>query len=224
MQNTAFLRLRLFNVGGSVNAPPCDVRLEPFGRESKMPCSISCGYVFCVECLDNICPPMRPLCRKSFNPHLTVRLHIGLDSVKVPPSPQGSPKPTNDEEDAKRIYTAITKIATKGCSESHIRGVISEGKTFLNGKPHDSFKDLRTVFPLMSYLAEVKSNLRSTRQKNQDLAQQHEALMEEQESLLVEVKPLVKKREQGQKQALDIELNLRKHCSKANEAYERMVE
>ena len=33
-----------------------------------------------------------------------------------------------------------------------------------------------------------------------------------------------KKREQEQKQALDIELNLREHCSKAHEAYERMVE
>jgi hypothetical protein len=86
---------------------------------------------------------MCPLCRKTFDPYLTVRLHIDLDSVKAPSSPQGSPEPTNDEEDAKRIYTAITKIATEGCSESHIRGVISEGKTFLNGKPRDSVSGAR---------------------------------------------------------------------------------
>ena len=82
---------------------------------------------------------MCPLCRKSFDPYLTVRLHIDLDSVKAPPSPPAATSDSsNDEEDAKRIYTAITKIATEGCSESHIRGVISEGKTFLNGKPRDS--------------------------------------------------------------------------------------
>ncbi|KAH6907811.1 hypothetical protein BKA70DRAFT_1488233 [Coprinopsis sp. MPI-PUGE-AT-0042] len=34
-------------------------------------------------------------------------LHIDLDSVKAPPPPQGA-----NDEDAKRIYTAITKVAT----------------------------------------------------------------------------------------------------------------
>ncbi|KAH6905186.1 hypothetical protein BKA70DRAFT_1505210 [Coprinopsis sp. MPI-PUGE-AT-0042] len=101
---------------------------------------------------------------------------------------------------------------------------MSEEKTFLNGKPRNSFKDLRTIFRLMSYLTEVKSNLLNTRQQNQDLAQQQKALMEEWESLLVKVKAQVKKREQKQKRALDIELNLREHCSKAHEAYERMVD
>ncbi|KAH6874848.1 hypothetical protein BKA70DRAFT_1239218, partial [Coprinopsis sp. MPI-PUGE-AT-0042] len=60
--------------------------------------------------------------------------------------------------------------------------------------------------------------------ENQDLARQHKALMEEQESLLVKVKAQVKKREQEQKLALAIERNLREHCSKAHEAYEKMVE
>ncbi|KAH6871930.1 hypothetical protein BKA70DRAFT_1450518 [Coprinopsis sp. MPI-PUGE-AT-0042] len=112
----------------------------------------------------------------------------------------------------------------KGCSESHPKGVISEEKVLLNGKPCDSFKVARTIFCLTPYLTEVKSNLRNARQQNQDLSRQYKALMEERELLLVKVKAQVKKREQEQKQALDVELNLREHCSKAHEAYERMVD
>ena len=76
----------------------------------------------------------------------------------------------------------------------------------------------------MSYLTEVKSNLRAARQQNQDLAQKQKSLVQERDEILAKVKAHVKKREQEQKQALDIELNLREHCSKAHEAYERMVE
>ncbi|KAJ7258170.1 hypothetical protein C8J57DRAFT_1472345 [Mycena rebaudengoi] len=44
----------------------CDVCLEQFGADHKAPCSIPCGHVFCVDCLDHLARPTCPLCRTSF--------------------------------------------------------------------------------------------------------------------------------------------------------------
>ncbi|EFI26676.1 hypothetical protein CC1G_15447 [Coprinopsis cinerea okayama7 len=207
-------------VAGSTSA--CDVCLEPFGGDSKAPCTITCGHVFCVDCLANINPPLCPLCRKIFDPRFTVKLHLDLDNVRAPPSPNGASAPNDD--DARRLYQAISNIAEAGCSETQVRQLISEGKSFLQKQPKDSFKDLRTLYRMVAYLCEVKTTLRAQNAANEALKREHAQLQAEKNELVAKIEQQLRVREQERQAAWATESSLRDHCTKAHEAYETMVQ
>ncbi|TFK20056.1 hypothetical protein FA15DRAFT_647531 [Coprinopsis marcescibilis] len=200
----------------------CDVCLDSFSA-NKVPCSISCGHVFCVQCLEHISPPTCPMCRKAFDPRFNVKLVLDLDNVKAPPSPSGTGTKDADQ-DARRLYQEISNIAEAGCSESKVRQLISDGKSFLHKQPRDSFKDLRTLYRIIAYLCEVKTNLRAQKSANDAIKQEQAQLQAEKNELIRKIEHQLRSQEEERQQALAIELSLREHCSKAHEAYETMVQ
>ncbi|KAF5390995.1 hypothetical protein D9757_004044 [Collybiopsis confluens] len=150
----------MFSIGpGSV----CDVCLESFGQDLKAPCSISCGHVFCVDCLHHITRQTCPLCRLPFDPRSMVKLHIDLDSLKLVSNAADDPSPSAEQE-ARTLHDRISAVANAGTTEANLRALISECKAFLSGQPRSLFQDLRVSLRMIAYLCEVKSTLRSQNQ------------------------------------------------------------
>lgn len=88
------------------------------------------------SCLHNLTRPACPLCRHAFNPNLTVKLHIELDTTR--PSPTTAPLSTTSvsaEQEARRLHEAIAGIAETGSTESNLRQLIEDGKAFLRQQP-----------------------------------------------------------------------------------------
>ncbi|KIJ97217.1 hypothetical protein K443DRAFT_681693 [Laccaria amethystina LaAM-08-1] len=203
----------------------CDVCLEPFGDNEKCPCSIVCGHVFCADCLHNLTRPACPLCRHAFNPNLTVKLHIELDTTR--PSPTSAPLSTtsvNAEQEARRLHEAIAGIADTGSTESNLRQLIEDGKAFLRQQPRSLYRDLRTAHQMIAYLCEVKSNLRSQNEVVDTLTKQVAELAEQKADLAKQVEDLTVLRKVDSETAIAVEVSLRDHCTKAHAAYEAMVE
>lgn len=211
----------------------CDVCLENFGRDGKAPCSISCGHVFCVDCLSRVERPQCPFCRNYFDPRSTIKLHLDLDNVKSSPTSTAVVSLTNDEEDADRLREQIISIAATGCSESTVRKLLADGKAFLARVPKTSYKDLRTHHRLITYLCDIKTDLRGqkatveklTKQTTQDEAKITEC-EKEIEMLLQEKKLLLQqleKSKQAYEKSVNSEIELREHCKNAHEAYTSMI-
>ncbi|KAJ3874335.1 hypothetical protein F5051DRAFT_335968 [Lentinula edodes] len=173
----------MFSLGpGSV----CDVCLESFGADSKAPCSISCGHVFCADCLRHITRQTCPLCRVPFDPRSTVKLHVDLDSVKAASTGPGSAADSpSAEQEARSLHERIAAVANAGTSEANLRSLISECKTFLSGHPRSLFQDLRVSLRMIAYLCEVKSTLRSQNQAVDSFREQLEGSRAEYDELQV---------------------------------------
>ncbi|KAJ6618161.1 hypothetical protein B0H10DRAFT_1267336 [Mycena sp. CBHHK59/15] len=135
----------------------CDVCLEPFGVELKAPCSIPCGHVFCVNCLQHIARPTCPLCRTPFEARNTIRLHIDLDNVRVPSSSTDK-KPTSagTDDGARQLQKRITGVATEGATEIQTTQLTAECRAFLETVPRNTYPELRTSFKMLSYMCHVK--------------------------------------------------------------------
>ncbi|TEB30924.1 hypothetical protein FA13DRAFT_1630185 [Coprinellus micaceus] len=127
----------------------CDVCLEPFGCDGKAPCSISCGHVFCVDCLDRVTKPSCPLCRNYFDSRATIKLHLDLDTVK-PLSPSSNATDLDHDEDARRLRDAINRVTKEGCSESQIRQLIQDGNKFFQRAPKGRVRRGRMTFSPLS--------------------------------------------------------------------------
>lgn len=202
----------------------CDVCLEPFGADEKCPCSIVCGHVFCAECLHNLTRPACPLCRHGFNPNLTVKLHIELDTTR--PSPTPAPLSTTSvsaEQEARRLHEAIAGIAETGSTELNLRQLIEDGRSFLRQQPRTLYRDLRTAHQMITYLCEVKSTLRSQNVVVDTLTKQVAELAEQKADLAKQVEDLTVLRQVDSETAIAVEVSLRGHCTKAHAAYEAMV-
>ncbi|KAJ3720523.1 hypothetical protein F5878DRAFT_531436 [Lentinula raphanica] len=151
----------MFSLGpGSI----CDVCLEPFGADLKAPSSISCGHVFCADCLNHITRQTCPLCRVPFNPRSIVRLHVDLDSVKSLPAGPGGESMLVEQE-ASALHDRIAAVANAGSTEANLRALISDCRAFLSNQPRTQFQDLRFSVRMITFLCDVKSKLRS---KDQD--------------------------------------------------------
>ncbi|KAF5339824.1 hypothetical protein D9611_009142 [Ephemerocybe angulata] len=203
----------------------CDVCLEAFGCDGKAPCSISCGHVFCVDCLSRVTRPSCPLCRDYFDSRATIKLHLDLDAVRSSPAPNSNVT-LSDEEDARRLREEIDNITTTGCTESQVRRLLADGKTFLHSLPKGTFKDLRTQYKMLSHLCDIKTSLRAqkaiieqTKNESEALQKEKEALEKEKEALKAEIEM----RKKDQQNSLKVEEELREHCQRAHEAYTSMI-
>ncbi|KAJ7182811.1 hypothetical protein C8R43DRAFT_868474 [Mycena crocata] len=136
----------------------CDVCLEPFGADLKAPCSILCGHVFCVNCLQHLARPTCPLCRTPFEARHTIRLHIDLDSIRAPSSTEEIPIPTNVEEGVRQFQKRITELAVGGATEAQSTQLINDCKAFLAPIPKNLYIDLRTSHKMLMYMCQVKRN------------------------------------------------------------------
>ncbi|KAJ7489232.1 hypothetical protein FB451DRAFT_1024219 [Mycena latifolia] len=134
----------------------CDVCLEPFGAELKAPCSIACGHVFCVSCLQHIARPTCPLCRTHFEARNTIRLHIDLDSIRAPPSTDALVVSSSNDEGARHFQQRITDVAVGGATEAQTTQLTEECKSFLDTVPKTMYSDLRTAYKMLYYMCYVK--------------------------------------------------------------------
>ncbi|KAF9447362.1 hypothetical protein P691DRAFT_671645 [Macrolepiota fuliginosa MF-IS2] len=200
----------------------CDVCLESFGPDAKGPCSIQCGHVFCVDCLNHLERPQCPLCRDPFEPHSVVRLHIDVEQRSSPKAPP--PRPTAAEQEARRLQDAIANVANTGSSEPNLRSLIGEGRKFLSNQPRNLFPELRMAHRMIAYLCEVKANLVAQTQACNALQAQVSQLGAEKGELEKRIQDLKGARKYERQTALTVERNLRDHCSRAHEAYETVVE
>ncbi|KAJ4474281.1 hypothetical protein J3R30DRAFT_653547 [Lentinula aciculospora] len=173
----------MFSLGpGSV----CDVCLESFGADLKAPCSISCGHVFCADCLHHITRQTCPLCRVAFDPRSIVRLHVDLDSVKTASAGSGNASDCSSaEQEARSLHERIAAVANAGTTEANLRSLISECKSFLSSQPRNLFQDLRVSLRMIAYLCEVKSTLRSQNQAVDSFREQLEGSRAEYDELQV---------------------------------------
>ncbi|KAF9067922.1 hypothetical protein BDP27DRAFT_855210 [Rhodocollybia butyracea] len=167
----------MFSLGsGSI----CDVCLDRFDENLKAPCSISCGHVFCADCLHHITRQTCPLCRISFDPRSIVKLH--LDFPSNPPA-ESEADSTSAEQEARSLHERIAAVANAGTTEANLRALISECKTFLSNHPRNLFQDLRVSLRMIAYLCEVKSTLRSQNQTVDSYREQLEGSRTEYEEL-----------------------------------------
>ena len=95
------------------------------------------SFLFCPSsCLDNLQPIFCPVCRYAFNPNLTVKLHIELDTTRPFPTPAPlSTTSVRAEQEARRLYEAIAGIAETGSTESNLRRLIEDARGFLRQQP-----------------------------------------------------------------------------------------
>ncbi|KAJ7621323.1 hypothetical protein FB45DRAFT_753957 [Roridomyces roridus] len=136
----------------------CDLCLEPFDTELRAPCSISCGHVFCANCLQHIARPTCPLCRTPFQARHTVKLHVDLDNIRVLASSDGVPPPANSDERARQLHQRITSVATEGATEAQTTQLTEECKAFLSTVPKTMYSELRSAYKMLYYICHVKRN------------------------------------------------------------------
>ncbi|KAJ7810758.1 kinase-like domain-containing protein [Mycena olivaceomarginata] len=164
----------------------CDVCLEPFGGEFKVPCSIACGHVFCVDCLRQLARPLCPLCRSLFDTGHIIRLK--LDNVS--PS-ESSVDSLHVNEGARQLLSRITEVATNGATEKQTLELIEECRNFLRHAPNlKMYSDLRTSFSMLCYIRDLKHKFRDQRRTVRQLQADVTSLSQEVDRLKAVVEAL----------------------------------
>ncbi|KAJ6482486.1 hypothetical protein C8R45DRAFT_303164 [Mycena sanguinolenta] len=171
----------------------CDVCLDPFGAESKAPCSITCGHVFCVNCLQQVSRPTCPMCRTPFDARHTIRLHIDLDNIS--PSSPDIALPSNADDGARQLQNRITDLATNGATEAQSTQLTDECKRFLQTVPRDMYSDLRTSYKMLSYMCHVKRNFLDQGREFKAVSQEVDRLKAALEVLKIEKRHLEHERD-----------------------------
>ena len=77
---------------------------------------------------------------------------------------------------------------------------------------------------MVSYLCEVKTDLRARKQAVDGLQKEKAALQEEKAELMKKIEEQLLAQKKETQRAVKVEVELRDHCTKAHEAYTRMVE
>ncbi|PFH48812.1 hypothetical protein AMATHDRAFT_76526 [Amanita thiersii Skay4041] len=198
----------------------CDVCLEHFNHEQKAPCSVSCGHVFCLECIHRLTRNTCPLCRAQYDIRSCVKLHVDLESG----SPVRASCPTPGEQEARRLQEAITNVANEGSSEPNVRQLIADCRVFLQGHPRTMFPELRVSLRMIAYLYDVKTAYRSQATQLDTLKDQIAQLNLEKAELQRKLEASETGRKDDRELALVVEMNLREHVSRAHAAYETIVE
>ncbi|KAJ7267310.1 hypothetical protein C8J57DRAFT_363489 [Mycena rebaudengoi] len=134
----------------------CDVCLDRFRDDVKTPCSISCGHVFCVDCLHQLARPVCPVCQSTFKPRNIVKLHVDLENIQ-PSSPGDRPPATSDvDERARQFQDRISHISAEGGMEAMTTQLSTECRTFLRTVPKNMYLELRTSHNMFSYMCRLK--------------------------------------------------------------------
>ncbi|KAJ7468970.1 hypothetical protein B0H11DRAFT_1729506 [Mycena galericulata] len=168
----------------------CDVCLDPFNAELKAPCSIPCGHIFCVNCLQQLAHPTCPLCRTTFQARHTIRLHIDLDSIRAHPDTDEMPIPTDSDERARQMQQRITDLANGGATEIQTTQITEECKAFLATVPRDMYSTLRTACRMLCYLCQVKRNYVNQGQTVNELTRNNTRLSQEVDRLKAAIEAL----------------------------------
>ncbi|KAJ7251110.1 hypothetical protein B0H12DRAFT_1018771 [Mycena haematopus] len=166
----------------------CDVCLEPFGAELKAPCSITCGHVFCLNCLQQVSRPTCPLCRTPFDARHTIRLHIDRDNIS--PSSRDVALPPNADDGARHLQDRITDLASNGATEAQSTNLTEECKKFLQTVPRDMYSDLQTSYKMLSYMCHVKRNFLDQGREFKSVSQEVDRLKAALEVLRIEKRHL----------------------------------
>lgn len=77
---------------------------------------------------------------------------------------------------------------------------------------------------MVSYLCEVKTDLRARKKSVDGLEKEKAALQEEKAELMKKIDEQLLAQKKETQRAVKVEVELREHCTKAHEAYTRMVE
>ncbi|KAJ7097640.1 hypothetical protein C8R44DRAFT_643327 [Mycena epipterygia] len=165
----------------------CDVCLEPFGAELKAPCSIPCGHVFCVSCLQNVPRPTCPLCRTPFEARTTIKLHIDLDNIRAPSSTDETMVDGSPDDIARHLQKKITSVAVDGATEAQTTQLTEECKAFLT---REDYSDLRTAYKMLYYMCHVKHLYRDQRSAANQLTRNVSALSQEVDRLKAAIEVL----------------------------------
>lgn len=204
----------------------CDVCFDRFGEDSKAPCSIECGHVFCHGCINQIqLPHLCPLCRKPFNIDLCTKLHLDIDAVGLkPPLPPASQCSAADLKEAQRFQQAISGIAESGISEANLRQLLQECQTFLSTQPRTLHRDLKASTRMVTYLCEVKTSMRAHKLQAEQLTEQIAQVNQEKANLRKQLADLDELRKYEKETSRAVETSLREHCDQAVNCYKSSIE
>ncbi|KAF8347624.1 hypothetical protein F5887DRAFT_881870 [Amanita rubescens] len=192
----------------------CDVCLEQYGADHKAPYSIYCGHVFCLDCINRISPPECPLCRMAYTPGSCLKLHVDMSALC----------PTGRDREARRFQEAIVEVTNQGSSQTYLRQLITDCRNFLQGQPRSMYADLRVICRIVSYLCDVKSNLRERLQSLEDLSEQVSQLAADKSELQGKLESSESARDSDKQAAVDLELKLKEHVARAENAYQTLLE
>ncbi|KIY72328.1 hypothetical protein CYLTODRAFT_388978 [Cylindrobasidium torrendii FP15055 ss-10] len=198
----------------------CDVCLDAFDADNCAPCSIECGHIFCLKCLNALSRPKCPLCRSRFEPQSVVKLHIDVDEVRPPSQAHDGPRALSDDQVVANSYQErIASACNEGSSEPALRQLIDECRQFLGQQPRNSFSDLRVSLRMINHVYNIKLDQLKHRQEIKRLTDDIASLQTDKANL----EKMVKEIEDEHKQERDAwqahEANLREFCSKAQGAY-----
>ncbi|KAK2467640.1 hypothetical protein APHAL10511_000495 [Amanita phalloides] len=194
----------------------------------------NCGHVFCLECIQRVSPPECPLCRTPYVPGSWLKLHVDMSALCL----------AGADKESRRFQEAIGEVTNQGSSESYLRQLINECRSFLQGQPRSMYADLRVTCRVVSYLCEVKSTLRSQSALVESLKAENAQLMEEKGQLL-KLEDLEEQvallaadksdlegrleaseaaRDKDKEVAVDMESKLKEHVSRAENAYQTLLD
>ncbi|VDC07951.1 unnamed protein product [Peniophora sp. CBMAI 1063] len=166
----------------------CDICLEQFrsGLENtRQPCAIQCGHIFCQSCIDSFPRLVCPLCRVHFDPRSIRRLHVDLAT------PQGSPAApvisTLGEVDVEKekLKARLISMVREGADGTRFGNLKGEAEAWLQQQTADDHWDLRALLTLivryheyhkreqlaLRELREAEANNKALDQTNFDLAE-----------------------------------------------------
>lgn len=202
----------------------CDVCLEPFGNDHKAPCSIDCGHVFCLDCLNHISRASCPLCRIPFELGNHVKLHVDLDANNTT---KGSPPPTTTDaatlQEGRRLQEAIASLANQGTSEAGLCQLIADCRSFLSARSRQEFQELRVSYRMVSYIYEIKSRLRDKEHALEPLQASVDSLQSEKAELSDKLLKSETQRKDDKERAFQVEMSLRHHCEQTQASYNELV-
>jgi len=210
----------------------CDVCLEHFGVDHKAPHSICCGHVFCLDCVRRISPAECPLCRTPYVPGKWRKLHVDMSALCH----------TGTEKEARRLQEAFGEVTTLGSSEANSRQLINECRNFLQTQPRSMYGDLRAACRLLTYLCDVKANLRSQNVEVESLKAEISQLVAEKEELeslqylkgeivqleadkselQIRLEALEAARDKDKQFAIDLDSKLKEHVIRSESSYQAL--
>ncbi|KAK7454036.1 hypothetical protein VKT23_011547 [Stygiomarasmius scandens] len=126
----------------------CDVCLDAFDNDLKVPCVLDCGHVFCLSCITRVDPLVCPLCRDEFDPHRFIKMY----GVQLPTATT----PLHSDSDVGNIRKAISDVINLGTRQTEVQRLVAGCKTFVR-RHGQEYEDLRNCCHLLMYLCNVQT-------------------------------------------------------------------
>jgi len=160
----------------------CDVCLDAFDNDLKVPCVLDCGHVFCLRqvrhlrlkdtfltmfcsCITRVDPLVCPLCRDEFDPHRFIKMY----GIQLPTATA----PLHSDSDVGNIRKAISDVINLGTRQTEVQRLVASCKTFVRRHGQvcqisvysdrclmcyaQEYEDLRNCCHLLMYLCNVQT-------------------------------------------------------------------